>query len=69
MRQDSPSDRAFHVRLVNEGATDAGGPYRELFENICTELMSADLPILIKSANESTKYGDDRNGLLLNFDC
>ena len=61
MRQDSAIDRAFRVHLVNEDAIDSGGPYRELFENICTELMSADLPILVKSVNE--------NGMLLNFEC
>ena len=44
---------------MNEGATDAGGPYRELLENICAELMSEDLPILIKSVNEIKKFGDD----------
>jgi hypothetical protein len=54
---------------MSEGATDAGGPYRELFDSICAELMSNDLPLLVKNANGQNKYGDYQNGMLLNFDC
>ena len=57
MRKDSPNDRAFHVRFMTEGATDTGGPYRELFESICAELMSKDLPLLVETVNGEKKYG------------
>ncbi len=69
MRRNDPNDRAFHVRFMSEGATDAGGPYRELLDSICAELMSTDLPLLVKTANGQNKYGDYQNGMLLNFDC
>jgi hypothetical protein len=69
MRKDNPNDRAFHVRFMSEGATDTGGPYRELFESICAELMSNNLPLLVKTANGQNEFGNDRNGMLLNYAC
>lgn len=44
-------DRAFHVKFLSEGSYDSGGPYRELFDTVCRELMSSVLPILIPSPN------------------
>ena len=51
MCKDNPGDRAFQVEFVMEGASDSGGPYRELFDSICTELMSSVLPLLIPTPN------------------
>lgn len=51
MNRDSPDDRAFYARFMSEGSYDSGGPYRELFDNVCRELMSPVLPILIPSPN------------------
>jgi hypothetical protein len=51
MRRDHPEDRAFKVRFLTEDASDAGGPYRELFDSICGELMSSVLPLLIPTPN------------------
>ena len=69
MRLDNSNDRAFHVELMQEGASDAGGPYRELFDSVCMELMEGDLPILIQTSNEQSESSDSRNGRLLNFNC
>lgn len=49
--KNSPDDRAFYARFMTEGSYDAGGPYRELFDSICAELMSPVLEILKPSPN------------------
>jgi hypothetical protein len=58
MRRNDPNDRAFRVKFINEGGTDVGGLYRELFDSVCAELMSTDLPLLVKTANGQHKRGD-----------
>ncbi len=39
--------KVFNVDFVGEGANDAGGPFRDCITNMCKELQSASLPILI----------------------
>ena len=51
MRKDRPYDKAFTVEFVSENGIDAGGPYRELLDSVCTELKTNTLPILIPSPN------------------
>lgn len=34
----SSEDRPFRARFIGENAYDAGGPFRDLMENICTEI-------------------------------
>ena len=51
MRRNDVNDRAFRVNFAMEGASDFGGPYRELFDSICAELMSSVLPLLVPSPN------------------
>ena len=46
-----------------------GGPYRELFDSICAELMSPVLPILIPSPNQKSEFGELRNCWMLNYAC
>lgn len=65
--RDYPDDRAFYARFMTEGSYDSGGPYRELFDSICTELMSPVLPVLIPSPNQTSEFGDLRNCWLLNY--
>ena len=45
--------RAFNVRLVGEGAVDAGGPYREAFSVMGDELMSDALSLFVPSENNT----------------
>lgn len=52
---------------MSEGSYDSGGPYRELFDTICAELMSPVLPVLIPSQNQASEFGDLRNCWVLNF--
>ena len=39
---DDGQSRAFKVKFDGEGVDDYGGPYREIFQQICDELQSAD---------------------------
>lgn len=39
------------TRGAGEGATDAGGPYRESISTLCSELQSSALPLLIPTPN------------------
>lgn len=49
--------RAFQVEFQGEGATDAGGPYREVLTNMCTELQSKALALLIPTPNARESVG------------
>ena len=64
--QTSPNDKCFDVRFKGEGSQDAGGPFRELFVNIASELMSPVLPLLIKSPNNRNEFGSHRDCYILN---
>lgn len=44
-------ERVFRANLVGEHSVDAGGPYREMMENLSREICSGVLPILIPSEN------------------
>lgn len=50
-RRNYSDDRVFYARYDSEGSYDSGGPYRDLFDSICAELMSPILPILVPSPN------------------
>jgi hypothetical protein len=52
------NEYAFRVRLKGEGAYDAGGPRREVISNMCSELMSPVLSILIPTSNNLGNYGE-----------
>lgn len=49
--------RAFVVEFIGEGASDAGGPYRECMTNMCSELQSKILPLLIPTPNARESVG------------
>ena len=44
-------NRPFSVELINENSADAGGPMRDTISNLCTEIMSDVLPLLIPTGN------------------
>ena len=58
--------KAFEMKFLGEGSIDAGGPFREAFSNIGSELMSPVLPLLIKSPNNRNDYGSYRDCYILN---
>ena len=43
--------RPFVSRFTGEGASDCGGPMRDVVSNVCNDLMSSVLPLLIPTAN------------------
>jgi E3 ubiquitin-protein ligase HERC2 len=59
-------NRLFQVNLVGEGATDYGGPYRDVFHAICEELQSNSLDLFIKSPNNKSEVGSYRDRYIIN---
>ena len=45
------STRPFHVNLINENSADCGGPMRDTISNLCSEIMSDVLPLLVPTGN------------------
>ena len=58
--------RAFHVTFEGEGASDAGGPYREVLSNLAMEVQSMALPLLIPTPNKTQPLAADRNKFTIN---
>ena len=50
------NSRLFRVVLQNEHAVDSGGPYHDVISNICEELQSDYIDILIKTPNNRINY-------------
>lgn len=57
------------VSFVGEGATDAGGPFRENIEDMCAELMSDALPFFIKSPNATNRVGTGQDTCIPTPSC
>ena len=60
------SPYSFRVQLRRENAYDAGGPRRDVLSNICSELMSPALSVLIPTGNNLANYGDFTSCYTLN---
>ena len=59
-------DRAFKVKFAGEAADDQGGPYREVFRVLCTELEQPELlPLLLQTPNGRHHLGANREKFLL----
>ena len=54
--------RAWKVKLIGEGADDAGGVFDDTITEICQELESGEPPLLIPTPNaiNETGYNKDR---------
>ena len=50
----------FKAKFKGEGGIDAGGLFRETIDQICEELQSASLPLLVPTPNNKTAYGEYR---------
>ncbi len=46
-------------RYTGEGATDAGGPYRDTLSTLCNELQSARVPLFIPTPNAREGVGQN----------
>ena len=60
------SERIFRVNYRGEAATDAGGPYNEVISNMCDELQSSFLTLLIPTPNNSHNMGENRDCWIVN---
>ncbi|CAG9317539.1 unnamed protein product [Blepharisma stoltei] len=60
------SERFFRVTYRGEAATDAGGPYNETISNMCDELMSSFLRLLIPIPNNVNNMGENRDCWIVN---
>jgi len=56
-----PHQKAFNVIMLGLNAQDAGGPYREVLEVMCRELMSPVLPLFVLCPNGKTNSGENRD--------
>ncbi|KAM6984699.1 putative E3 ubiquitin-protein ligase HERC1 [Aplochiton taeniatus] len=58
--------RAWKVKLVGEGADDAGGVFDDTITEMCQELQSGVVDLLIHTPNSSTDIGSNTDRFLLN---
>lgn len=65
-KQNSVDSQIFKVEFKGEGSIDAGGPYRETLTNICNELQSTVLPLLIPTPNNKNNHGQYRECWMVN---
>ncbi len=56
--------RAWKVKLVGEGADDAGGVFDDTITEMCQELESGIVPLLLNSPNASSEVGSNRDRLV-----
>eukprot|EP01129_Flabellula_baltica_P011890 TRINITY_DN5282_c0_g1_i1.p1 TRINITY_DN5282_c0_g1~~TRINITY_DN5282_c0_g1_i1.p1 ORF type:complete len:1609 (+),score=275.00 TRINITY_DN5282_c0_g1_i1:735-5561(+) len=63
------NDKAWGVKFENEGATDAGGPYRECITQMCVDVHNPDLGILTPCSNMVHQIGENQDKYLLNPEC
>ena len=59
-------NRLFVVTVSGEGATDYGGPYRDILSTASEELHSNYLDLFIKSPNHKNEIGSLRDKYIIN---
>ncbi|CAG9334942.1 unnamed protein product [Blepharisma stoltei] len=60
------SERFYQVSYRGEAAIDAGGPYNESMSNMCDELQSSYLRLLVPSPNNVHNIGENRESWIVN---
>ncbi|BFZ01051.1 hypothetical protein BsWGS_04090 [Bradybaena similaris] len=58
--------RAWKVKLIGEGADDAGGVFDDTITEMCMELESGTVPLLVPTPNAKNESGNNRDRYLLN---
>jgi E3 ubiquitin-protein ligase HERC1 len=58
--------RAWKVKLVGEGADDAGGVFDDTITEMCQEITSGVVPLLVPTPNAVNEEGFNRDRYLLN---
>jgi len=56
------------VKLVGEGADDAGGVFDDTITDMCLELTNGEVPLLIPTPNSKNEVGYNRDRYLFNPD-
>ena len=59
-------ERLYEVKFIGEDAQDAGGPYRESYQEYASELMSRCLPLFLPVPNETDPKSANRDQWLPN---
>lgn len=60
--------RAWKVKLVGEGADDAGGVFDDTITEMCQEITTGLVPLLVQTPNALNDEGFNRDKYLLNPD-
>nr|QHB15577.1 putative E3 ubiquitin-protein ligase HERC1 [Bemisia tabaci] len=58
--------RAWKVKLIGEGADDAGGVFDDTITEMCNELLSFTVPLLIPTPNKTSETGYNQDRYLIN---
>lgn len=66
MHINSADKKAWFVKFIGEYALDEGGLFRESLSEICSELKSHVLPLLLQSKNQQNGTGIDQDMYVLN---
>jgi len=56
----------WHVELLGEGAADAGGPARDVFSQMCLEIMHPATKLFSETPNKKTGLGNNQDVLIPN---
>jgi hypothetical protein len=67
-RKNGLNSAVFRANFLHEGSIDAGGPYRECHEQMCKEVLSGALPLLVPTPNQINSVGEMRECFVLNAD-
>ena len=59
-QKNNVDSKAFNVTFSGEGSQDAGGPFRDAITNMCKEIQSGCLPLLITTPNNKSNHGQYR---------
>ena len=59
-------DQLFRSHIKGEDSYDCGGPQRDIVSNMCEELMSDVLPILVPTANNVANLEPNQDSFTLN---
>lgn len=62
-------EQFFRVELKGEGATDQGGPFRDILSTMCDELQSKYLDLFIPTPNSVSELGSYRDRYMINPDA
>ena len=60
------AERIYRISYRGEASIDAGGPYNESMSNICDELQSSFLRLLIPAQNNTQNMGENRDAWIIN---